>query len=103
MCVSYTVTLPEDAAQSGGAGDAVWSAAAHLFSANQLFGPFQISDICRPSSYQKQTQLLPGMGLGGKDKNNKVLKLSLSSPTANLVEEKSLADLINSTVTFSSH
>lgn len=65
-CVVITVTLLEDAAQSGDGGDAVWSAAAHLFSANQLFGPFQISDICRPSSYQKQTQPLPGGG--GKDK-----------------------------------
>lgn len=99
-CVLITVTLPEDAAQSGDAGDAVWSAAAHLFSANQRFGPFQISDICRPSSYQKQTQLLPGVGA---KTNNKVLKLALSSPTANLVEEKSLAGLINSTVTYLSH
>lgn len=64
-CVLITVILPEDAAQSGDGGAAVWSAVAHLFSANRWFGPFQISDICRPSSYQKQTRPLPG---GVKDK-----------------------------------
>ncbi len=61
VCVHalLTVTLPVDAAQSGGGGDAVWSAVEPLFSVNQLLDPFQISDTCQPSSYQTQTLPLP--------------------------------------------
>lgn len=59
-CTLFTVTPPEDAALWGDGGDAVGSAAEHLSSANQWFGPSQTSDTCQSFSCQTQTQPLPG-------------------------------------------
>lgn len=62
VCALFTVTPPEDAARWADGGDAVWSAAARLSSANQWFGPSQISDTCQSSSCQTRTRPLPAEG-----------------------------------------
>lgn len=76
LCALFTATLPEDAAQSGDGGDAVWSVVARLFSVNQGFGLCRISDTFQSASYQ--TQILP---LPRESKNEKPLTLTSLTAT----------------------
>lgn len=78
LCALFTVTLPEDAAQSGDGGDAVWSVVAPLFSVNQGFGLSRISDTFQSASYQTQTPPLPR---GSKKEKPLTLASATVTPT----------------------